>query len=97
MKTPPLNQTTLILGAVVVAAVWLLMRGVGGVAKDIAVGAVSAVGGATSGAVVGVGQVIGIPDTNLDQCEIDIKNGNYWEASKSCPAARFIRYSVTGK
>lgn len=97
MKTPPLNQTTLIVGGVVILGGWLVWRGFGGVAKDITNAAVSVGSGAVAGVAVGLGEAVGLPDTNLSECERDIKNGDYWAASVSCPASRFLRYTVTGK
>lgn len=42
------------------------------------------------GAVKGVGEIFGIPDTNQDQCSKDLAAGNTWDASFSCPASRFL-------
>lgn len=52
--------------------------------------AVGAVEDVAVGAVKGIGTVIGIPDTNTDQCTADIAAGRTWDASFSCPASRFI-------
>jgi len=92
-----LNQTNLIIGGVAVLGLWLLLRGFGGVAKDATRAVINVGSGAVAGVTVGLGEVVGLPDTNLSQCEIDIKNGDYWAASVSCPAARFIEYTVTRK
>lgn len=54
-------------------------RAVAGVAGDVAAGAVK-----------GVGEAVGIPDTNADQCSADIAAGRTWDASFSCPAKRFL-------
>lgn len=82
-------------GAVLVALVWAATRGnardvgttIGGAVVDLA-------DGALSGAVVGAGQVVGIPATNQTQCERDKAAGNTWAASFSCPAADWLRYVV---
>lgn len=58
-----------------------------GAAGSAAVEVVADVG---TGAVIGIGEVFGIPETNDDQCTIDLANGDYWAASKSCPAKRFL-------
>lgn len=58
-----------------------------GAAGSAAVEAVADVG---TGAVIGIGEVFGIPATDTDQCSIDLANGDYWAASFSCPAKRFL-------
>lgn len=63
-----------------------------GAAAETAVGAVADAG---AGAVIGIGEVFGIPETNQDQCTIDLANGDYWAASFSCPAGRFLK-AITG-
>lgn len=78
----------LIVGAVL--ALWLLRRGVGGVASDVAQAGVNAAVGVASGAVVGIGQAVGIPETNADACQLALDEGRYWDASFSCPAPRFL-------
>lgn len=50
----------------------------------------NAAGGAAVGAVKGIGETVGIPDTDLTQCKIDIKNGEWWKASFSCPAGEYL-------
>jgi hypothetical protein len=52
--------------------------------------AVEAVADASTGAVIGLGEVFGIPATDTDQCSIDLANGDLWAASFSCPAKRFL-------
>lgn len=52
--------------------------------------AVGLVGDAGVGAVKGVGELVGVPDTSTDQCEKDLAAGNHWDASFSCPASRFL-------
>lgn len=73
-------------------ALWWITRQ--GTAANLASGAVQAVGGAAVGVVKGVGSLVGIPDTNQTQCDRDLAAGNYWDASFSCPAGRFISSSV---
>lgn len=63
---------------------------VGGVAGDLARGAVDAANGAFVGGVKGLGSVFGIPDTSMTQCERDMAAGRTWDASFSCPAGEFI-------
>jgi hypothetical protein len=67
-----------------------------GTAGKLAAGAVGAVGDAATGAVVGVGQLFGIPATNMTQCERDLAAGRTWDASFSCPATTWIKKGVFG-
>lgn len=80
-------------GAVLAALVWVAIKGnaretgaaIGGAAVDL-------VDGVVIGAVVGAGQVVGIPATNKTKCEQDKAAGDTWAASFSCPAADWLRY-----
>lgn len=63
---------------------------VGGLASGLASGAVDAVHGAAVGTVEGIGSVFGIPKTSVSQCDADLAAGRTWDASFSCPAARFV-------
>ncbi len=65
-------------------------------AANLASGAVSAAGDAAAGAVLGTGDLLGIPRTNPTQCQIDTAAGNTWEASFSCSAGDFARYVMNG-
>lgn len=78
-------------------AVWVLTRK--GVAfsagRSVVGGAAEVVTDAAAGAVVGIGEAIGLPSTSDDQCTIDLARGNWLAASASCPAPRFMK-NVTG-
>lgn len=89
-KNPEVAAVVLVVGGL---GLWLFFRGFKGVAADT----VKAIGNTGAGVVIGAGQVVGIPETSNTQCEIDIANGDYWKASASCPAPRFIQYTITGK
>jgi hypothetical protein len=78
----------LIGGAVLV--LWFVRRGVAGVAQDVAQAGINAATGLATGAVVGVGQVVGIPETNADACQLALDEGRYWDASFACPASKFV-------
>lgn len=58
--------------------------------REVVGAAAGAVGDASVGIVKGIGELVGIPDTNVDQCSADIAAGRTWDASFSCPASRFI-------
>ena len=85
-----LDKTTLMIGAAVagVGLLWLLTRK--GVASGVATAIVTTAADATAGAVVGAGEVIGIPQTDLTQCQMDINNGDWWAASFSCPMPVYL-------
>lgn len=44
-----------------------------------------------AGAVKGVAQGVGIPDTDQTKCKKAIAEGRYWDASFDCPASDFLR------
>ena len=78
------------LGAAALAAlclgVYVAKKGVAGAVA----GAVGAVGDAAAGAVVGIGQVFGIPATDEDKCQAAIASVDHWRQSFDCPAGTFI-------
>jgi hypothetical protein len=80
-------------GAAVAALAYFASRpGAAAAAGKAAGGAlVAAADGAVSGVVVGAGALVGIPETNADQCTADLAAGNLWAASFSCPAPRYLR------
>lgn len=61
-----------------------------GMAEKGAAAVVGAVGNAAVGTVKGLGSLVGIPDTNMTQCQRDLAAGDYWNASFSCPAGTFL-------
>lgn len=98
MKAASLPPVAMVAGAVGVGALLYVMakkrdgQSMAGAAGEAAVEAVADAG---AGAVIGIGEVFGIPATDTDQCSIDLANGNYWAASFSCPAGRFLK-AITG-
>jgi hypothetical protein len=79
-------------GAVVAALLWAASRGAKETGAAIGSAAVDLVDGAVSGAVIGIGQAVGVPKTNLTECEKAKAEGRTWEASFACPAGDFIKY-----
>lgn len=67
-----------------------------GAAAAIGSGAVSAAADLGGGVVLGIGDVVGIPRTDTDQCSQDLAAGRTWDASFSCPASRFIAEGLFG-
>lgn len=81
-------------GAVLAALVYVASKGARETGAAIGAAAVDLVDGAVSGAVVGIGERVGIPATNVSQCERDKAAGATWAASFSCPAADWLRYVI---
>lgn len=82
-----------------VAAYWAVTKvakvGVGGAAKAVT----AAAGEALSGGVKGIGETVGIPDTDLAQCRADLAAGKMWDASFSCPLpvyAKAVKDKILG-
>lgn len=93
MKLSSIPTPYVIAGAAVaVLAVIIATKGAKGTGQAIGRGAVDLVDGALSGSVTGLGGLLGIPETNLTQCERDKAEGRTWAASFSCPAGDFINY-----
>lgn len=68
--------------------IWWATRA--GNAAKLAQGTVRVAGEVATGAVKGVGQILGVPDTDKTQCQRDLEAGNYWDASFSCPAGDYV-------
>lgn len=87
-----LNATGVVAVVGILAAVgvlaWVSRKGVQGAAAAT----VKAAGDAAAGAVVGLGQVVGIPATDADACAKAKREGRTWDASFACPAGDFIGY-----
>lgn len=94
-----MNQNTALMigGAVAVAALVVASKGAREAGAAIGNAAVDLVDGALGGAVVRIGETIGIPATNESECERAIREGRTWDASFACPAKRFVEYVVSGK
>jgi hypothetical protein len=102
------NVKTLGIAAVAVVVGGLIIKkkiddagGLGALTQDAAASAVGGViriaDGATSGVVLGIGDAVGVPRTNMNACELAIAEGRTWDASFACPAGRFIEYLGSGK
>ncbi len=60
-------------------------QAVGGAAVDL-------VDGVLSGGVIAAGDMVGVPMTNLTECERAKLEGRTWDASFACPAGDFLKY-----
>lgn len=52
----------------------------------------SVVGGAASGVVLGVGDLVGVPRTDLQACQLAIRSADNLAASQYCSAGVFARW-----
>lgn len=91
MKVPSIY---LIAGGVVLAAFIYASTRPKGWAADLAWTAggtaVDMADGLISGAVTGLGGLVGIPRTDMTECEKALAEGRTWDASFACPAKTFI-------
>ena len=84
----------MLIGVAVAALALLVLVKKKGAAADVgtAVGeaAVDLAGGIVGGVVLGIGDQIGVPRTNMTECEKALAAGRTWDASFACPAGTFI-------
>jgi hypothetical protein len=84
----------LIFGAVAAAAVLLILLKKKGAVSNVAQAAggavVDAAAGLTAGVVYGVGDAVGVPRTDMTECDKAIQEGRTWDASFACPAGKFL-------
>lgn len=79
-----------------VAAVYAAKRAFQAAADAGPLGIGTAVGSgvvnAGAGVVLGMGDAIGLPRTEMSECEKAMAEGRTWDASFVCPAPVFLRY-----
>ncbi|KDP85607.1 hypothetical protein CF70_012985 [Cupriavidus sp. SK-3] len=83
----------LLIAAGAVAALAFIVKkngGVQGVAAGVVKALFGAAGDAASGVVLGIGDAIGVPRTDMTACEQAIAEGRTWDASFACPAGTFL-------
>lgn len=91
-----LNAPTLIGAAVVLfLANSLIKQATGkslfnGLGSALGGGAVDLAGGVVEGVGYGVGDAVGVPRTDIDECAKARADGRLWDASFSCPAGDFL-------
>ena len=97
----PLNANTLaLIGAGVLAFIAFrreIASAAGTAATSFAQGIAETAGnivvGVGSGAVIGIGKSVGIPETDATLCQAAIDAGEFWRASAYCPAGTFLQNS----
>lgn len=79
-------------GIALVVVLPILLRNVTakGAGSAIGSGIAEFTGGFVVDGTLAAGDVVGIPRTEIGQCEIDLAAGRWWDASFSCPAPRFL-------
>lgn len=86
----------IVVTAAAVAAVYLVTRAARAAADLGPVGIGAAVGGAVvdagAGVVLGIGDAVGLPRTQMTECERAMAEGRTWDASFVCPASTFLKY-----
>lgn len=83
-------------GILAIAAFWWFWKSPGTTGASIGAGVVSAVTGAADG-VIGeagniAGDVLGLPRTSANVCQLAKDAGDTWGASLNCPASNFISW-----
>lgn len=79
-------------GAVLTALLWVGAKGAKGAGQALASGAIDLADGVISEPVFVVGEAMGIPRTNLSECEKAKQEGRTLDASFQCPAGDFLKY-----
>ena len=92
MNTLKLNFT-LIAGLAAATLMALKFKDLKGVGAGVGSAAVDMVDGMISGAVVGIGQGVGVPPTSMTACQRAIAEGRTLDASFACPAKDFLSYA----
>jgi hypothetical protein len=95
-------ETLLILGGLglaVIAGAYLVNKASaaldGATPGSIGVATGAGIVNAGTGAVIGLGDGLGIPRTDTDLCAQAKADGRTWDASKYCTAGDFLAYMVT--
>jgi hypothetical protein len=93
MKAPTIPPVYLLAGGAVIAALaYIKFKGAAGIGASIGAGAVELVDSVVSETVIAGGEVVGIPRTDLTECEKAKAEGRTWDASFACPAGDFLKY-----
>lgn len=79
------------LGVALLIALPLVLARARAVGEVFASAAVDAADGVIGETVNSVGDLVGVPRTDLSQCDADLAAGRTWDASFSCPASKFLK------
>lgn len=93
MKLPTIPMPYVLAGVAVLAAVvWASSKGAKGTGEAIGGAVVDMADGVISGAVTTIGGTVGVPKTNMTECEKAKAENRTWDASFACPAGDFLKY-----
>jgi hypothetical protein len=95
MQIPDALKTDVVLIAAGAIGLMLVARNLRGIAGGLVGGAADVIVEAGTGVVIGVGEIVGVPRTDADECDKAMREGRTWDASFACPASTFLNY-VTG-
>lgn len=88
------------LGALLVggALLWVTVsrKGVAGIAESAGRAAVDMVDGVVAGTVKGIGEAVGIPDTDAQKAEVAMRQGDVLGVSLYAPAGTFVKWLASG-
>lgn len=82
------TSTVAVLALIAVGTAFVVLRSRPATEWGAAVGA--GVVNAGSGVVLGIGDAVGIPRTDMNECQRALAEGRKWDASFACPAGTFI-------
>jgi hypothetical protein len=96
MQIPAVLKTEAGLAIVGVIGLFLIVNNIKRVVAGAVVGAADVIVDAGTGAVIGIGDIIGVPHTDENECEAAMREGRSWDASFACPAGTFLNYTLHG-
>jgi hypothetical protein len=96
MQIPGGLKTDAMLIGIAVVGLVIVSRNLQGLTAGIVGGAADIIVEAGTGAVIGVGDIIGVPRTNDSECVAAMKAGRSWDASFACPAGTYLNYMLHG-
>jgi hypothetical protein len=85
-------------GALLAVLLWASRRPEAAAELGLELGAAAGrtAGNVAAGAVLGVGDAVGVPRTDANKCREDLAAGRWWDASFSCPAGDFLDGVIRG-
>lgn len=96
MIAAALKSDAILIGAALVGVYLLSTKAGQELVAKITAGAVTtaaeAAEGAAAGVVLGIGDVVGVPRTNRQLCQIAIDSGNYLDATKYCTLSELFAW-----
>jgi hypothetical protein len=88
-----ISSVYLVAGGVVLAALaYVAFQGPKQTGQQIGAWGVDLADGVITGAVTAVGERVGVPKTDMTECERAKADGRTWDASFVCPAGDFLGY-----